>query len=220
MCSCFGESRAISQEEGESDCVGESQRVLHGQDCIRGAICLLEKDCNQYALIYEYIDGPTLLDAIIHSEYQHIKDLIEINDLWYQLSSALQTYSNQKSYIHMDIKPSNIMVIQQNDTLIYKIIDFGSAEYTHQTHFGIRTTIWYASYHESNICAKKEFCYSKQIDDIHSLIITVVFVASLLEMPQFVRTGPFYLGSCFQTPEKETVYGPMSQYYSVETKQW
>jgi eukaryotic-like serine/threonine-protein kinase len=67
----------------------------------------------------ELIDGMTLGDVLRSDNHLTVKEIVEIG---IQLSRALD-YAHKKGIIHRDIKPGNIMLIQETKTI--KVADFG-----------------------------------------------------------------------------------------------
>ena len=67
----------------------------------------------------ELIDGMTLGDVLRSDNQLTVKEIVEIG---IQLSRALD-YAHKKGIIHRDIKPGNIMLIEETRTI--KVADFG-----------------------------------------------------------------------------------------------
>ncbi|XP_029446394.1 myosin light chain kinase family member 4 isoform X2 [Rhinatrema bivittatum] len=78
---------------------------------------------NDIVLIMEYVDGGELFDRIINENY----NLTELDTILFikQICEGIQ-YMHQMYFLHLDLKPENIMCVNQAANQI-KIIDFGLA---------------------------------------------------------------------------------------------
>lgn len=74
--------------------------------------------------VMEYLEGRNLAD-FIHE--QGCMDVPRALDLFLQLAEAIE-YACNKGVIHRDIKPSNIIVMEKDEVLIAKLVDFGIAK--------------------------------------------------------------------------------------------
>lgn len=75
---------------------------------------------NEYYLVMEYVDGPTLKDVIRKSAPLEIEDVIDIS---VQICDALE-HAHQRHIIHRDVKPHNILLTKTGQV---KVTDFGIA---------------------------------------------------------------------------------------------
>ncbi len=98
---------------------------------------VLESDDLAY-IFMEFVDGPSLKDAMCRDALPHREQIISILR---QLAEALD-YAHRKGIIHRDIKPANIMISDRglDKDGVAKIADFGVAklishEATHQRAF-------------------------------------------------------------------------------------
>jgi serine/threonine protein kinase len=86
------------------------------------------EELDQYFLVMEYIDGPTLKQLIAQRGRLQPKETIEIAA---QVCAVLQV-AHERRFIHRDIKPQNIMLVRPgglgglyNGGLLVKLTDFG-----------------------------------------------------------------------------------------------
>lgn len=87
------------------------------------------EESDQYFLVMEYIDGPTLKQLIAQRGKLQPKDAIEIAA---QVCAVLQV-AHERRYIHRDIKPQNIMLVSSGAVagglysggVLVKLTDFG-----------------------------------------------------------------------------------------------
>jgi len=77
-----------------------------------------EEDRQPY-IAMEWVDGPTLADLLKQGKQFATHEIVEIG---IQLTRALD-YAHKKGIVHRDVKPGNIMLVQ--DTLTVKVADFG-----------------------------------------------------------------------------------------------
>ncbi|MFC1765643.1 protein kinase [Planctomycetota bacterium] len=77
--------------------------------------------------VMDLVRGVSITDSCDRNELS-INDRL---DLFIQVCQAVQ-HAHQKGIIHRDIKPTNVMVAQQNGTLVPKVIDFGVAKAINQ----------------------------------------------------------------------------------------
>lgn len=71
-------------------------------------------------LIYEYLAGPSILDASIQQDLK----MEEITEIMFSLLEGAQ-YLKENCIVHRDLKPSNIHFKLNNDFSSLKILDFG-----------------------------------------------------------------------------------------------
>ncbi|KQJ81950.1 putative cyclin-dependent kinase F-2 [Brachypodium distachyon] len=81
---------------------------------------------NDYCLVMDYVDGPTLHDCIRMGHRRRPFPEAHARRVMRQLLSAA-AHMHQHGVIHRDIKPENILV--DDDHRVVKICDFGSALY-------------------------------------------------------------------------------------------
>jgi serine/threonine protein kinase len=86
------------------------------------------EELDQYFLVMEYIDGPTLKQLIAQRGKLQPKETIEIAA---QVCAVLQV-AHERRFIHRDIKPQNIMLVRPGSLgglyhggLLVKLTDFG-----------------------------------------------------------------------------------------------
>ncbi len=86
------------------------------------------EELDQYFLVMEYIDGPTLKQLIAQRGKLQPKEAIEIAA---QVCAVLQV-AHERRFIHRDIKPQNIMLVRPGGLgglyhggLLVKLTDFG-----------------------------------------------------------------------------------------------
>ena len=77
-----------------------------------------EEDRQPY-IAMEWVDGTTLADLLKQGKTFTTQEIVEIG---IQLTRALD-YAHKRGIIHRDVKPGNIMLVQ--DTLTVKVADFG-----------------------------------------------------------------------------------------------
>ncbi len=75
---------------------------------------------NEYYIVMEYVDGPTLKDIILERAPLPISEVVDITD---QICAALE-HAHEHHIIHRDIKPHNILLTKNG---IVKVADFGIA---------------------------------------------------------------------------------------------
>ena len=71
-----------------------------------------------YYIAMEYVDGPTVLDAMTTGKLSDVRKVLRIS---IQVTQAL-AHAHEKRIVHRDVKPSNIMVTGKNVT---KLTDLG-----------------------------------------------------------------------------------------------
>jgi serine/threonine protein kinase len=77
-----------------------------------------EEDRQPY-IAMEWVEGPTLSDLLKQGKVFTPREVVEIG---IQLTRALD-YAHRKGIVHRDVKPGNIMLVQ--DSLTVKVADFG-----------------------------------------------------------------------------------------------
>jgi len=87
---------------------------------------IAQLDENQFYLVMEYIEGPSLSEIIQTRAPLSLPEAVEI--IW-QVTLALQEAHNH-NIIHRDIKPGNILITKNN---IVKVTDFGLAKILSET---------------------------------------------------------------------------------------
>lgn len=75
-------------------------------------------------LIMELLQGESLSDRLKRVKPVPIQDVIS---LFSQAADALQ-YTHERGIIHRDVKPSNILIVEENGMDVVKIVDFGIAK--------------------------------------------------------------------------------------------
>ncbi|MBZ0188459.1 MAG: serine/threonine protein kinase, partial [Candidatus Obscuribacterales bacterium] len=94
------------------------QNLVHIIDCG-------QNEKGQLFLVMEYLEGATLYDSIQHNGPF---ELTEFLPLLKQICEGLN-YAHKRGVLHRDIKPTNIMLVEQPDGSKHvKIIDFGLAK--------------------------------------------------------------------------------------------
>ena len=78
---------------------------------------------NGIQILTEVLEGGGLIDYLTEKEYFTESDAATYT---HQLVSGL-AYLHNKSIVHQDIKPDNIVIVSQDDKLRIKLIDFGLA---------------------------------------------------------------------------------------------
>ncbi len=81
-------------------------------------------------LVYEYLDGQTLQEAMDKNKQDSSYLLTSyplISSLISQILDAL-VYAHSKKIVHRDLKPGNIMVLSNTSVVTAKIMDFGLAQ--------------------------------------------------------------------------------------------
>jgi serine/threonine protein kinase len=78
-------------------------------------------------IVYEYINGDTLINYIQTNKLNEIEILLHLIDL-----ANVLIYLHGVGLIHRDLKPENIMI--DRDTLELKLIDFGVSKFTQHSH--------------------------------------------------------------------------------------
>ena len=84
------------------------------------AINGIEEDGGDVYLVFEYVEGRTLYDAL--TERGKIT-LLEARDLFKEVCAALE-FAHSKNVVHRDLKPANIMITIGGEV---KVMDFGVA---------------------------------------------------------------------------------------------
>lgn len=190
--------------------------------CVDFALCLLYDLCEDKNMtVYEYIDGIGLDSAMVDPKYV---DKINMNQLWFEMSHALQQYLVKTNNLHTDLKLDNIMVSINNsdNTVSYKLIDFGNAVQLDSWSPGFRANSCYRSYYQQTTCwnsfdRKENTCMVKQIDDIHALLVVATSVGSYIKR-EIPRNGFRTIKDCFLFPTNDIP--PMSSDSIRETLRW
>ncbi len=86
-------------------------------------------DAGRPYFVMEYVDG---LSITKYCDSHHL-GIDERLRLFQRVCEALQ-HAHQRGIIHRDIKPSNVLVTSQHGRMLPKVIDFGVARATGQTH--------------------------------------------------------------------------------------
>lgn len=77
---------------------------------------------------FEYLPGMDMIDAINTADTRHPKYIQYVKELYCMSNTAIQAL-HSAGYIHRDIKPDNLFVVQETSytPLAVKLIDFGTA---------------------------------------------------------------------------------------------
>ncbi len=75
---------------------------------------------NEYYIVMEYVDGPTLKDIILERAPLPVEEVVDITN---QICTALE-HAHEHHIIHRDIKPHNILLTKNG---VVKVADFGIA---------------------------------------------------------------------------------------------
>jgi serine/threonine protein kinase len=115
--------KLLRPELGNSIGARESLRreVIRGQDFAHENICRihhLETRGQIHYIVMEFVDGETLEDRLRKHGALGREEFLQLAD---QILDALD-YLHAKSYIHLDVKPANVMVTEDNRV---KLIDYG-----------------------------------------------------------------------------------------------
>lgn len=86
---------------------------------------------NEYYIVMEFIDGPSLDELI---EAREMLDELDILNIGIDVSKGLQA-AHAKYLIHGDIKPENIMIDREFRA---KVVDFGLVYAANEIHEGVR----------------------------------------------------------------------------------
>jgi tetratricopeptide (TPR) repeat protein len=85
----------------------------------------IEEDAGEVYLVFEYVEGRTLYDALLERE---TLSLAEARDLFKEVCAALE-FAHSKGVVHRDLKPANIMITVGGQV---KVMDFGVARQAQQ----------------------------------------------------------------------------------------
>lgn len=77
-------------------------------------------------MVLEYVEGQTLRQRISEKGALSVE---EANDVFAQIARAL-SHAHAQKIVHRDMKPSNILITENNDAIIVKLFDFGIARVT------------------------------------------------------------------------------------------
>src|ERR1700741_4866876 len=88
------------------------------------AVFNLGTEDDKYFYVMEFIDGETLEARV---KRQGPLQPLEGLDIGLQVSRALAVAAKQQ-LVHRDIKPTNLMLVDQEDEILVKVIDFGLAK--------------------------------------------------------------------------------------------
>lgn len=80
----------------------------------------IEEDSGDVYLVFEYVEGRTLHEAIADNGSL---TLVEARDLFKEVCAALE-FAHSKKVVHRDLKPANIMITVSGEV---KVMDFGIA---------------------------------------------------------------------------------------------
>ncbi|PIP82825.1 MAG: hypothetical protein CO113_04705 [Elusimicrobia bacterium CG_4_9_14_3_um_filter_62_55] len=88
----------------------------------RGIVAIngIEEDDGEVYLVFEYVEGRTLHEALVE---RGRLSLIEARDLFREVCEALE-FAHAKGVVHRDLKPANIMITVDGEV---KVMDFGVA---------------------------------------------------------------------------------------------
>ena len=142
-------------------------------------------------LVCEYVEGQTLA-SYLHANKHLSKDQLKM--VFTQLLDALK-YSHEHEMIHRDIKPNNIMIVNdsENPVLHVKLLDFGIArdfEQSVQTPLGLTRTIQITG---SAPYMSPEQCAGERVDcrsDLYS--VACVLFECLAGRPPFAGETPVH----------------------------
>ena len=119
--------------------------------------CFDIKNTDDYALILEWVNGPSLV------EYIHDKSdlsFVEFRSIFCQILMAVQFFHDNR-IIHRDLKSDNILILPESGEI--KIIDFGFSIYFHQHCSWMLGTYYYMApeiIHVSNQSGRLQYNYS------------------------------------------------------------
>ncbi|NPB05235.1 MAG: serine/threonine protein kinase [Aquificae bacterium] len=102
----------------------EAQNVLllHHPNLVRLHHYFLSKDRKRIYLLYEYCDGGDL-KAFVEKLGRPLK-FGEALDVLYQVASGL-AYLHDHGYVHLDVKPENVLLKREGEKEVWKLGDFG-----------------------------------------------------------------------------------------------
>ena len=89
----------------------------------------ITKNEKSYQLLLEYIDGIELFDYFKHFEHNSLNiPKTVIREIIFNFLLNLKKL-NDKNFVHLDLKPENLILKGPNDNMVYPIsfIDFGSS---------------------------------------------------------------------------------------------
>jgi Protein kinase domain len=99
----------------------QSTASLH-QEHIVGLHEVYQGEDGQVALVYEYVDGPSLYEVLKSGDYRQEEAVHWIA----KIADALH-YAHKRKVVHRDIKPSNIVLEEVDGQKRPKVLDFGLA---------------------------------------------------------------------------------------------
>lgn len=91
---------------------------------------ILELPDGGLAFVMEYIDGETLEDWLESDQVSKV-DEVTLACLFVDVLRGLNN-AHRMGVIHRDLKPANVLITDQGDRLVAKIIDFGVARFADQ----------------------------------------------------------------------------------------
>ncbi|MBX9951658.1 MAG: protein kinase [Candidatus Obscuribacterales bacterium] len=137
-------------------------------------------------LIMDYINGKSLAQRIAE---KGMLDAGEAIPIFLHACFGLG-YAHQKGVVHRDVKPSNIMLVENNGEKtegLVKIVDFGLAKFTQKEGDSIQSLTRTGEIFGSPLYMSPEQCASQPVDersDIYSL--GCVFFETLTGTPPFI----------------------------------
>lgn len=115
--SCLSDKESVARFFREAKLVSS----LNHPNIVRVFAVGMAKDVQPY-FVMDYVQGETLADFIEHDKLT-AKQFLSV---FMQVASALE-HAHSKGVIHRDIKPRNIILVDDNGELTVKLVDFGIA---------------------------------------------------------------------------------------------